>query len=122
MSRTHNDKGEKLELYYQRLLEQYLNAKHMRLECGITDITTSEFHVEIKKWGSYKQVYGQLEVYQAQCWRPKLYAVFFGTTTQKNKDLAISIFKSKGIGVYEIDNRDEIIIYCEPIDFMQVDD
>jgi hypothetical protein len=119
--KTHNKKGEKLEQYYQLFLERYLNAKHLRLKCGITDITTPEFHVEIKKWSDYKKVYGQLEVYQAQSWRSKLYAVFFGKTSQKNKDLAISIFKEKGIGVYEFDNDDNIIIINEPIDNMDID-
>lgn len=116
--KTHNDKGEKLELYYQLLLENYLNAKHMRLKCGITDLTTSEYHIEIKKWSNFSQVVGQLEMYQEQSWRPKLYAVFFGNTSHKNKELALSILKKKGIGVYEFNEQDEIIIYNEPVDNM----
>ena len=101
--KTHNDKGEKLELYYQLLLEQYLtnkNAKHMRLNHGITDLTTSEYHIEIKKWSNFSQVIGQLEMYQEQSWRPKLYAVFFGKTSEKNNE------------------HDQIIIYNEPVEHM----
>lgn len=119
--KTHNDKGEKLELYYQLLLEQYLtnkNAKHMRLNHGITDLTTSEYHIEIKKWSNFSQVIGQLEMYQEQSWRPKLYAVFFGKTSEKNKELALTILKKKGIGVYEFNEHDQIIIYNEPVEHM----
>jgi hypothetical protein len=119
--KLYNAKGEKLEKYYQLFLEKYLNARHLRLDCGITDITTPEYHVEIKKWSLYKHCLGQLEAYKNEAWRPKLYAVFFGKISHKNKEIAINIFKSKGIGVYEFDNYDNIIIHCEPIDNMDVD-
>jgi hypothetical protein len=121
--KTHNKKGEKLEKYYQLLLEKYLNAQHLKLSCGITDISTSEYHIEIKKWSltNAKHSLGQLETYKAEAWRPKLYAVFFGKISDKNKKKIIEIFSIKGIGVYEIDSKDNIIVYNEPIDHMNVD-
>ena len=35
------------EAFYQRIMETYLGASHMVLNCGTTDVTTSTVHVEI---------------------------------------------------------------------------
>lgn len=122
--KLHNNKGEKLEIYYQKFLEKYLNAKHLKLDCGITDITTSEMHVEIKNWRTWKHALGQLVVYKQREWRPKLYAVFFGTITEKTKKIAIEVFTSKGIGLYELIDENEKIdinILVEADDEMDID-
>jgi hypothetical protein len=119
--KLYNKKGEKLEKYYQVLLEKHLNAKHTRLSCGITDLTTSEYHIEIKRWSQYKHALGQLTAYNNEAWRSKLYVVFFGKISDKLKTKVIELFHIKGIGVYSFDDKDNIIIYNEPVDNMDLD-
>jgi hypothetical protein len=120
--KLYNKKGEKLERYYQELLEKHLNAKHTKLACGITDLTTSEYHIEIKKWNMYKHALGQLTAYHNEAWRSKLYVVFFGNiSSDKLKHKIIELFKTKGIGVYSFDSDDNIIIHNEPDDHMDLD-
>ncbi len=125
MVKTHNKKGEKLEMYYQVFLEKHLNAQRAQLDCGTTDITTKDMHIEIKNWKTWKHALGQLEVYRHRMWKPKLYAVFFGKTSEKNKQAALEVFTSKGIGVYEVlDNGNDdvkIVVLTEPIDEMDID-
>jgi len=124
MYKTHNAKGEKLEKYYQIILEQYTNGKHEKLDCGITDITTSDMHIEIKKFSMYKQALGQLIAYKQRKWKPKLYAVFFGNIKPEKKEIVIDVFKSNGIGVCEIiDNEFGITLntLVEAIDEMEID-
>ena len=115
----------KLESYYQEILEKWLNGKRSYLGCGITDITTSEMHVEIKNWKTWKHALGQLLVYKSQQWRPRLYAVFFGSTKLSSKDTAVKVFKEHGIGLYEIVDLDEDEFYLnllvDSVDAMDVD-
>ena len=124
MPRLRGKKGNKLERYYQIFLETRLGGSHAKLDCGTTDITAKDMHVEIKNWKTWKHALGQLDAYRARMWRPKAYAVFFGKISDKSKKIAIEIFASKGIGVYEFvsEANDELRALCEAVDMMEVDD
>lgn len=66
------------EEYYQRVLESVLQGTHKKLPCGITDITTPEFHAEIKNWKSWKEAIGQLLCYNHDDPRPSMRMYMFG--------------------------------------------
>ena len=51
------------EKVYQKALERKYGYGHKRLPCGITDITTPDKHIEIKRWNQNKQAIGQLLAY-----------------------------------------------------------
>jgi hypothetical protein len=63
---------------YQRSLSVYLGGAHCKLPpFGISDITTTEFHAELKVWSSWKNVIGQLFSYHYASPRNQLRAYLF---------------------------------------------
>jgi len=48
------------ESVYQHALKQILKGDHMKLWCGITDISTEQFHAELKHWSQWKSAFGQI--------------------------------------------------------------
>lgn len=111
-SRLESLEGKRNEMYYQKFLEKYLGATHKKTKYGITDITTSDYHIEIKPWYHYKQALGQLLSYNFKNDK-KLSAYFFGTIKNDKKVDIIELYKSKGVEVYEfIDTIDGIKINC----------
>ena len=88
------------ELFYQRIVEKYLNGGHKILEIGITDVTNETTHAGIKKWKYYKQAIGQLLSYNLCDKRQVLQIYAFGKTTQKEMNNAERIVKGHGIELY----------------------
>ncbi len=101
------------ESYYQHLLETLLGATHMHIpDVGITDITTSDTHVEIKDWKRYHQVPGQLATYQQAVPRVNSVVYFFGAMPSYNRFLSIrSLMTRHNISMYSIDSDDVITEY-----------
>ncbi len=67
------------EAVYQHALEQVLQGTHMRLDIyGISDITTDQFHAEIKEWQSWRGSISQLLLYNMASPRKELRVYFFG--------------------------------------------
>ncbi len=98
------------ESYYQHLLETLLGATHMHIpDVGITDITTSDTHVEIKDWKRYHQVPGQLATYQQAVPRVNSVVYFFGAMPSYNRFISIrSLMTRHNISMYSIDSDDVI--------------
>lgn len=94
-------KNRKNENFYQLLLEEHLGGTHMKLACGITDVTTSECHAEIKEWKSWKEAIGQLTCYNAVEPRPVLAMYMFGKYLQQCKEQALKVAQSCRLLVYE---------------------
>lgn len=101
-----------IEKHYQALVEKMTNGTHKRLECGVTDITTNEFHAEIKRWIAWKEALGQILAYNCFDEKCELRVYFFGEYSKKNKDIAIKAFKKHNIKCYQFldeSNYEEII-------------
>jgi hypothetical protein len=93
------------EQFYQRVLERHFNASHHVLVCGITDITTSDCHIEIKRWSGWQQAIGQLQIYNNDLKRDKLMACFFGDISSKIKNIAATNMNKLGIQCLEFFNH-----------------
>lgn len=97
-------KNRKQESTYQTLLEIHLHGTHKRLNVGITDISTPEFHAEIKEWSCWKSVVGQLFAYNIADPKRELRAYFFGKPPSKELIRNImNVMKSSGIVPYTVD-------------------
>jgi hypothetical protein len=102
------------EIYYQNVLEHVLNGKHKVLPSGITDITTDNFHAEIKKWNKWKQALGQLLAYDTYDPRKELQVYLFNQYSIQNKIIAINTFKKYDIIPFEFiedEEKDKLFIY-----------
>lgn len=99
-------KNRKTEDIYQTALEKYLHGTHKRLKCGITDITTSIFHAEIKEWQGWKGALGQLVSYNQEDPRQELRAYFFGKVNKKTKQVALEVLEAVNIRAFEVDFTD----------------
>ncbi len=89
------------EYFFQKILELHFRATHKKLPCGETDITTDEFHAEIKEWNCYKEAIGQLVCYNSFDPRHELRIYLFGKYIQRMKDIALVVFKQQRIRPFE---------------------
>jgi hypothetical protein len=99
----------KNEDFYQDILEKYFKATHKRLAIGITDITTEDTHIEIKRWSCWREAFAQLILYNSHDPKEKLYACFFGEFAQPAKTLAIASLKQQNIICFELQNTQDVI-------------
>lgn len=90
------------EDFYQKLLEKYFDASHMRYDGGISDITTDRFHGEIKHWNNWKQVPGQLQSANIRVPRDELRVFMFGNGSLQTKQHALDVFNSLQYEVYQL--------------------
>lgn len=95
------NKVRKPEVYYQRILETHLNGRHMKLDCGVTDITTDHLHAEIKEWKKWKEAVGQLLSYNVCEKRSYLRLYLFDQYPKSNKNTAMKIFMQFNIHPFE---------------------
>ena len=71
---------------FQKHLETILHGGHVDYGFfGISDITTDEFHAEIKSWKAWKNVIGQLTSYNHASPRGELRAYMYGVLPCKQK-------------------------------------
>lgn len=90
------------EKVYQKALERKYGYGHKRLPCGITDITTPDKHIEIKRWSQNKQAIGQLLAYNYYDEKNILEAHLFGEYPVEKKEIAKKIFKLYNIVVVDL--------------------
>lgn len=93
------------ERFYQQVLEKHFKASHKKLKSGVTDITTSDSHIEIKEWESWIHAIGQLYVYNLDEPKEKLMVVLFGKYSNKCKKNAFDAFESMNVEVYDCVNE-----------------
>lgn len=91
------------EVEYQRFLENVLDYKHKKVKYGVTDITTDNEHIEIKKWSDYKNALGQILSYNTCDRKDKLSVYFFGYMDPTKKIGIIDLFKEHGINICEFE-------------------
>lgn len=75
------------EKIYQTLIESIVDGKQQHLQCGITDITSDEMHVEIKEWDAWKSGIGQLLSYNDNLPRDHLFMFLFGRCDEDKKSV-----------------------------------
>jgi hypothetical protein len=92
------------ERVYQKALQAHYKCGHKRLPSGITDITTEDRHIEIKKWTLYKQAVGQILAYDFYDPKPILEVHLFGRYPDKKKDIARKIFDRYNIIVVDLED------------------
>ena len=105
-------RNEPNEDYYQKFLQTILYGFHKRLKCGITDITTNEYHAEIKNVDDWKQAIGQLICYNKDAPKKEMRLYLFGSCSEKKLDMIHEYCKSFNIVVYNIVNKYETISIC----------
>ena len=66
------------EDFYQLNLENHYKCSHVKCFYGVTDITTDDSHIEIKRWSIWKSAFGQLLAYQMTLKRTHLKLYLFG--------------------------------------------
>lgn len=105
--------SERKEKYYQAILEETLNAGHLRIEnVGETDITTEDAHIEIKRWRDFDKVIGQLRRYQMFVKKARLCTYFFGSRPNDTKVRMIEkLLKEAGIEMYSFNADDSVKQY-----------
>lgn len=94
-------KSRKKEVFFQKVLEQYLGGTHFVFGNGVSDITTDKIHAEIKNWDCWKEVIGQLLYYKDCEPKDELHAYFFGQCTDEKKQKVVSVLVKQGIKVFE---------------------
>ena len=100
----------KNEDHYQTLLQNEFGLGHKSLKgVGITDVTTGDAHIEIKRWSRSDEAMGQLAKYQQACPRARSCVYFFGVKPA-NKKLhdTVALFLDKGVEVYSFCDDDSI--------------
>jgi hypothetical protein len=90
------------ERVYQNALQAHYKCGHKRLPSGISDVTTADRHIEIKRWPLYKQALGQLLAYDYYDKKPILEAHLFGEYPDEKKEIAIKIFNKYNISVVDL--------------------
>ena len=98
------------EIYYQELLERELGGKHLHIAgVGITDITTPDAHIEIKRWRQWKEALGQLTAYQNAVPRRLSCVYFFGPRPGLKSLTAIADCMMKaGVEMYSFASNDAV--------------
>lgn len=108
-AQLHILQAKKNEDFYQSILEKHFKATHKKLPIGITDITTEDTHIEIKRWSCWREAFAQLILYNSHDPKEKLHACFFGEYTQPAKNLAIQALKQQNISCFELMQTDNTI-------------
>lgn len=112
VSRQKNLDVKKDERFYQNMMEKRLGGRHMKLPCGVTDITTDVLHVELKEWKFWKSGLGQLCAYNADCPRSQLHLYLFGVPTTEPR-VIVQACKNQSIDVYHLtttEDKGDIVI------------
>ena len=91
------------------ILENYFNASHKTLKCGITDITTDNMHAEIKAWDCWKESIGQLITYNTLDPRNELHVYLFGKYGPSSKQMAFEVLVKNNFKVFDCIIEDKTI-------------
>ena len=112
---SHYVVSERKEKYYQKVLEDFFGAGHMRIvEIGETDITTEDSHIEIKRWSKFSDVTGQLFRYQRAVKKDRLCVYYFGARPSGRKVKEIyELMRAAGIEMYSFAPDDSIVHHGE---------
>lgn len=102
-------KNKKSESFYQSLLELCTGASHKTLQCGVTDVSTDEFHAEIKQWDCYKEGVGQLMCYNSEDPKGEIRLYMFGSYSPKAKRKAHNVCENLNIQVYEFVHKEGVV-------------
>lgn len=95
------------ESVYQHALQARYGYGHKRLPSGISDVTTADRHIEIKRWCLYKQALGQLLAYDFYDKKPILEAHLFGIYPEHKKNVARRVFDRYNITVVDLEAPSE---------------
>ena len=95
------------ERVYQNALQAHYKCGHKRLPSGITDVTTANKHIEIKRWSRYKHSLGQILAYDF--YDPKLHLEvhLFGKYPEHKKEIAKKVFDRYNITVVDLEKGRE---------------
>jgi phage anti-repressor protein len=108
-----------VEQDYQINLEKILQGKHVVIPyVGTSDITTDQFHAEIKHWNSWKSVISQLYCYNKALPRNELRAYFFGRQpTGKRLNVILEYIHSiSETKVYHVDIDNQCVSITDMFD------
>lgn len=90
------------ERAYQHALQQKYKYGPKQLKSGVTDITTPNKHIEIKRWPCWKHSLGQLLSYDHYDKKPELEAHLFGEYAEYKKEIAREVFTKYNIKVVDL--------------------
>jgi hypothetical protein len=104
------------EYFYQNWLERRLGGSHMKLQSGVTDITTDTCHAEIKEWKSWKAGVGQLLAYNSELRRQEVALYLFGAPVACDVSVMVNTFQKAGVThVYQLEPLGEGEVQVQPI-------
>lgn len=87
-------KNKKDETFFQDFLEEVLGGTHKKLNSGITDVTTTKLHAEIKQWVNWKSAIGQLIAYSIEDPREEMRMYLFGKCTKKMRKVVLETLET----------------------------
>jgi hypothetical protein len=107
----------KHESHFQRILQNKFQAEHKHIVgVGVTDITTDDAHIEIKRWKYYDDVTGQLAKYQRALARPRSCVYYFGRMPNSRRlNEIFELMAAANIEVYWFDEEDDSIHSHQPV-------
>lgn len=106
-------KQNRSEVFYQAIVEEYLQGQHKKLKHGVTDVRNHKVHAEIKRWDLFMQAIGQLMYYNWVDPKEELHVYFFGRTTSKDAKYIIDLLMEKSFVVHTFRDIEEgVVIYC----------
>ena len=88
--------------FYTKLLKRYYRCGRMKLKTGVTDITTDDAHIEINSWYNWKDILGQLLLFNAASPRPKLKAYVYGDVNIDTRALCMEYLPKSNIELFEL--------------------
>jgi len=107
----------KHESHFQAILQKKFSAEHKHIVgVGVTDITTDDAHIEIKRWKHYDEVSGQLAKYQRALARPRRCVYFFGRMpNSKRLNEIFELMAEANIEVSWFDSEDDSIHHLKSL-------
>ena len=103
-----------LQIWYQRVVETYLGATHMRLGHCITNVTTDIAHAEIKRWKSFVTAMGKILRYKTLCPRPESHVYMFDETcSTEHRIEAARVMTLAGIRVFTFEFDHDTVYIIE---------
>lgn len=114
---TQSTQSNRNEHTYQKILEHVYSGAHKYIRgIGITDITTDDMHLEIKRWPLWKNGMGQLIAYNTEVPKDKKVLCLFGEYGTERKAKAIQTLVKNDIRVLEIHESASQVQVYDPID------
>lgn len=87
--------------HYRELVEAMTGGRRNRLDSGVTNVSTNEFHAEVKPWRSFAKALGRLLAFDVDDNKRELRVYFFGEYAESDKQIVLQVFTRYNIRCFE---------------------